>query len=122
MPERHCRCTHPEGRHERVEDREGIMVSHGRCLEPDCGCKRYIFDYERWIRADERRKFMEDGMDAMEIRRKLEQALKIDDSGDPIYLNLEDKDEQLSLSAFRTRDQAEAQRELVIQSLVRILS
>ena len=57
MTQRHCRCNHGVDEHETVRDdysRDGFYT--GKCLATGCECKRFNFDYERWVIADERKK------------------------------------------------------------------
>jgi hypothetical protein len=61
-------------------------------------------------------------MEAQEIRRRLEQAIKLDDCQVRVYLNLETEDDTLAITVFNTVDEAEAQKELLIESLVKVLS
>lgn len=61
MAQRHCGCSHVEHEHEDVKDewsRDGGY--RGKCKHPGCNCQRYNFDYERWVRADEREKVMKE--------------------------------------------------------------
>ena len=57
MATRRCLCTHAENTHELVMDgfsRDGSYK--GKCQAKNCTCTMYNFDYERWVREDEREK------------------------------------------------------------------
>ena len=61
MASRFCRCGHAQGLHKTVMDpysRDGSY--EGKCTAKDCDCKRYNFDYERWVREDERIKVLKE--------------------------------------------------------------
>ncbi len=53
---RYCRdCSHRDTKHWLVDDSRNLFVRDA-CKVGGCTCRRYNFDYERWIRADERLK------------------------------------------------------------------
>ena len=60
-------------------------------------------------------------MQSDEIRRRLEKALEVDKNNLPFYLNLRVKDEVLSIVAFNTDEEVQAQRRLLIDSLIELL-
>ncbi len=58
--------------------------------------------------------------DKAEIKKLLEEALKIDSDGPSIYLNLHSGDEVLSLSGHDTQEEAKSQRDLVVSSIMNL--
>jgi hypothetical protein len=61
-------------------------------------------------------------MDAQEIRRRLDESIRIDDCQVRVYLNIHTAEDAMAITVHDTEDDARQHKQMLIDSLVEVLS